>query len=83
MKNGPDKRKITYASVIGCILTLQLGALSVTAETLASGITELPFGVFAAAMQPIHLAIGLVGRTDHCCGALFPVRGQAGAYLDR
>lgn len=23
------------------------------------------------------------GRTDHCCGALFPVRGQAGAYLDR
>ena len=42
------------------ILTLQLGALSVTAETLASGITELPFGVFAAAMQPIHLAIGLV-----------------------
>ena len=60
MKNGPDKRKITYASVIGCILTLQLGALSVTAETLASGITELPFGVFAAAMQPIHLAIGLV-----------------------
>ena len=60
MKNGPDKKKITYASVIGCILTLQLGALSVTAETLASGITELPFAVFAAAMQPIHLVIGLV-----------------------
>lgn len=60
MKNGVDKKKITAASMIGCILTLQLGALSVTAETLASGITELPFGVFAAAMQPIHLAIGLV-----------------------
>lgn len=60
MKNGVDKRKITAASIIGCIVTLQLGALSVTGETLASGITELPFGVFAAAMQPIHLAIGLV-----------------------
>lgn len=60
MKNGVDKRKITVASIVGCILTLQLGALSVTGETLASGITELPFGVFAAAMQPIHLAIGLV-----------------------
>ena len=60
MKNGVDKKKITAASMIGCILTLQLGAFSVTAETLASGITELLFGVFAAAMQPIHLAIGLV-----------------------
>ena len=29
-------------------------------ETLASGVTELPFGVFLAAMQPIHLAIGAV-----------------------
>ena len=42
------------------MLTLQLGAFSVTVETLASGITELPFGTFVATMQPIHLAIGLV-----------------------
>ncbi len=54
------KGRITAASVIGCILSLQLGACSVTVETLASGITELPFTVFLGMMQPIHLAIGLV-----------------------
>lgn len=60
MKNGMSKKKIALASVLGCVLTLQLGAISVTLETLASGITELPFAVFAAVMQPIHLVIGLV-----------------------
>ena len=60
MKRGMSKAKIIAASVIGCVLTLQLGAFSVTVETLASGITELPFATFVAAMQPIHLAIGLV-----------------------
>lgn len=59
-RNGMSRGKIAAASVFGCILTLQLGAFSVTLETLASGITELPFLVFLAAMQPIHLAIGLV-----------------------
>lgn len=60
MKNGVTKKKIVGASLLACILTLQLGAFSVTIETLLSGITELPFGVFVAAMQPIHLAIGAV-----------------------
>ena len=55
-----DRARITAASVLGCILTLQLGAFSVVLETTASGITELPFGAFVALMQPIHLAIGLV-----------------------
>ncbi len=48
------------ASIIGCVVTLQLGAFSVTLETLASGITELPFTAFVSVMQPIHLCIGLV-----------------------
>ena len=52
--------KITLASVLGCIITLQLGAFSVVLETTASGITELPFGTFVGIMQPIHLAIGLI-----------------------
>jgi len=52
--------RIIIASIAGCVLTLQLGAFSVVLETLISGITELPFGVFVAAMQPIHLAIGFV-----------------------
>lgn len=60
MKKGASKVKIIIASILGCILTLQLGAFSVTLETLASGITELPFSVFVATMQPIHLAIGFV-----------------------
>ena len=60
MRNGMSKIKIIAASIIGCVLTLQLGAFSVTLETMASGITELPFGAFAATMQPIHLAIGFV-----------------------
>ena len=60
MSHGMSRKKIVTASVLGAILTLQLGALSVTLETLASNVTELPFGVFLAAMQPIHLAIGAV-----------------------
>lgn len=60
MKKGASKAKIILASILGCILTLQLGAFSVTLETLASGVTELPFTTFVATMQPIHLAIGLV-----------------------
>ena len=60
MKKGASKGKIVGASILGCVLTLQLGAFSVVLETLASGITELPFSVFVATMQPIHLAIGFV-----------------------
>lgn len=52
--------RIIAASIIGCVITLQLGAFSVVVETSLSGITELPFGAFLALMQPIHLAIGLV-----------------------
>jgi len=60
MRGGMTRGRIIAASLTGCILALQLGALSVTLETLASGITELPFAVFLGFMQPIHLAIGLV-----------------------
>lgn len=60
MKKGATKAKIALASILGCVLTLQLGAFSVTIETLLSGVTELPFSVFLATMQPIHLAIGFV-----------------------
>ena len=52
--------RIILASVLGCVLTLQLGAFSVVLETSVSGVTELPFAAFVAIMQPIHLAIGLV-----------------------
>ena len=58
--SGKGRTKLVLASVLGCVVTLQLGALSVVVETSLSGITALPFGAFAALMQPIHLAIGLV-----------------------
>ncbi len=60
MKNGASRMKITVSSVLGCIIALQLGAFSVTLETMTSGISDLPFLVFVSTMQPIHLAIGLV-----------------------
>ncbi|MDD2980821.1 MAG: energy-coupling factor ABC transporter permease [Hespellia sp.] len=55
-----SRGRIIGASVIGSVLTLQLGAFSVSIETLLSGITDLPFSVFIGMMQPIHLAIGMV-----------------------
>lgn len=59
-KMGNMRLRLIVASVLGCIVTLQMGAFSVCIETLASGITELPFGAFIGLMQPIHLAIGLI-----------------------
>ena len=60
-KSGQSARtRIIIASILGCVVTLQLGAFSVALETTLSGITELPFGAFVGLMQPIHLAIGLV-----------------------
>ncbi len=54
------RMRVILASVLGCVVTLQLGAFSVVLETSLSGITDLPFGAFTALMQPIHLAIGIV-----------------------
>lgn len=60
MKKGASRGKIICTSILGSMITLQLGAFSVTLETLASGITDLPFSIFAGTMQPIHLAIGFI-----------------------
>ncbi len=60
MKNGASKKRITLASILGSVITLQMGAFSVCIETFVSGVSALPFKAFLAAMLPIHLAIGLV-----------------------
>ncbi|MBR3367195.1 MAG: energy-coupling factor ABC transporter permease [Lachnospiraceae bacterium] len=52
--------RIIAASILGCVISLQLGAFSVVLETSLSGITDLPFVPFAGLMLPIHLAIGLI-----------------------
>lgn len=54
------KLKLFLSSILGAVVTLQLGAFSVVLETSLSGITELPFKSFVLLMQPIHLAIGAV-----------------------
>jgi cobalt/nickel transport system permease protein len=60
MKGGIDRKRLSIASVSSAVTGLGLGAFCVVLQTLLSGITQLPFGTFAALMLPIHLAIGLV-----------------------
>ena len=52
--------RISLGASIAAIIGLQFGALGVVFETVASGISELPFSAFLMAMLPIHLAIGVV-----------------------
>ncbi|MDR1240233.1 MAG: energy-coupling factor ABC transporter permease [Treponema sp.] len=59
VKKNLNAKTITAASILSVVIGLQAGAFCVVLETLFSGVTELPFGVFALLMQPIHLAIGL------------------------
>ena len=56
----PGKARLTTVTMIAAILGLQLGPFAVVLETLASGISSLPFTTFLLLMQPIHLAIGVV-----------------------
>ena len=57
---APSKTRIAVAAMLAAIIGLQLGAFSVVLETVASGISSLPFATFVSLMQPIHLAIGVV-----------------------
>lgn len=54
-----EKWRIMAAAVVSCVVSLELGALAVTAETELSGITLLPTGKFLSFMLPIHLVIGV------------------------
>lgn len=60
IKGGFTRGKIMIASMLGSIISLQLGAFHVTLQTLLSGITELPFHKFLMVMQPIHLGVGII-----------------------
>jgi len=60
VKNGVSSSKTAIASLIAAVASLQFGAFGVVLMTQASGITALPFAGFTLAMQPIHLAIGLI-----------------------
>ncbi|SHI32618.1 energy-coupling factor ABC transporter permease [Parasporobacterium paucivorans] len=60
VKKNTKPQWIIFATVLASVISLQLGAFSVTLQTLASGVTELSFVQFLAMMQPIHLAIGVI-----------------------
>lgn len=52
--------RILLASISAALVAAGLGAVAVTLETEASGITALPPGRFLLFMLPIHLVIGIV-----------------------
>jgi cobalt/nickel transport system permease protein len=56
----PSRGRIAVAAMISAVAGLQMGAFGVVLETVASGISSLPFSTFITLMQPIHLAIGIV-----------------------
>lgn len=58
--HSPTQVKRTVAAIAAAVAGLQMGAFGVVLETVASGISALPFTSFALLMQPIHLAIGVV-----------------------
>ena len=60
LKGGTGYKRLSIASITSAVIGLELGAFFVVLQTLFSGITALPFGIFTALMLPVHLAIGLV-----------------------
>jgi len=60
VKKSMSTGRITTASIIAVVVSLQLGAFSVVLETQLSGVTALPFTTFLLLMQPIHLVIGII-----------------------
>ena len=57
---NPTPLRISLGASLAAIIGLQLGALGVVFETVASGVSDLPLNAFLTVMLPIHLAIGLV-----------------------
>jgi cobalt/nickel transport system permease protein len=52
--------RLAAASLVAADVGLLMGAFSVVIQTVLSGISELPLGVFILFMMPIHFAIGIV-----------------------
>jgi cobalt/nickel transport system permease protein len=73
---GINRKKILIGSTVAVIIGLQMGAFSVVMETIASGISSLPFKTFVLLMQPIHLAIGIVEGVATSAVILFIYNAQ-------
>ena len=57
---GGGQGRMTAATIVTAVAGLLLGAFGVVLETVASGVSSLPFATFVALMLPIHLVIGVV-----------------------
>ncbi len=57
--NSIVKWKISFGSILACVIGLELGALLVTIETKLSGVSALSTMDFLALMSSIHLVIGV------------------------
>ncbi len=69
--DGAVRGRVITAAIIAAVIGLQFGSLGVVAQTVLSGVTELPFKTFALVMQPIHLAIGIVEGVATAAVVLF------------
>ncbi|MGE5159885.1 MAG: energy-coupling factor ABC transporter permease [Betaproteobacteria bacterium] len=58
--DGSSARRVALAGAVAAVVGLQLGALGVVLQTVASGVSSLPFSTFLWLMLPIHLAIGVI-----------------------
>lgn len=56
----PRQARMVAAAIIAAVVALQFGSLGVVLQTVASGVSSLPFDTFLLLMQPIHLGIGVV-----------------------
>lgn len=71
------------ACLLSAVVGLQLGSLGVVLETVFSGVSELPLRTFAAVMQPIHLAIGIVEGLATAAVVAFVRKAQPGVAGSR
>jgi len=58
-RGGVSRGRIVAASLAACVVSLELGASAVVAETSFSSVSALPVGDFLLFMLPIHLAVGI------------------------
>ncbi len=56
----PHHSRMVIVAIVAAVIALQFGSLGVVLQTVASGVSSLPFNTFLLLMQPIHLAIGVV-----------------------
>ena len=74
--DGASTSRVAVGAVAASLVGLQLGALGVVLQTVASGISSLPLATFLLLMLPIHLAIGLVEGLATAAVALFIRRAR-------